>query len=341
MTKNRIAARKAHEQDNQSDDTEIDDEEDEDEDFEVQSSSSGSDDDEDVDYDSPTDEIEESNTRLQEDNGRKWKKNDISSAMMTQLNTDDLSSDDDEEYNGNTIGRVPLHWYDAYDHIGYTLDGNKLVKRKGPDRVDLTIQNADAKGLKTVFDMYNNREVVLSERDLEIIRRIQMGAFAHPEHDDTPDYSDYFSSIKEVMPLSAAPEPKRRFIPSKWETMRVIKILKAIKEGRYKFSSERKQEEGDADSLVLWNEEVDDVIAESKRYKFHLPAPKMPLPGHAESYNPPQEYLLTEEESKRQEELDPSERPLNFEPKAHSCLRHVAGYENFVKERFERCLVNR
>ena len=24
------------------------------------------------------------------------------------------------------------------------------------------------------------------------------------------------------------------------------------------------------------------VLAESKRYQFHLPAPKMPLPGHAE-----------------------------------------------------------
>ena len=31
--------------------------------------------------------------------------------------------------------------------------------------------------------MYNDREVVLSERDVEIIRRIQAGAFAHPEHE--------------------------------------------------------------------------------------------------------------------------------------------------------------
>ena len=29
---------------------------------------------------------------------------------------------------------------------------------------------------------------------------------------------------------------------------------------------------------------------------YHLPAPKMPMPSHAESYNPPDEYLLTEEE---------------------------------------------
>ena len=90
-----------------------------------------------------------------------------------------------------------------------------------------------------------------------------MGAFAHPEHNDTPEYSDYASSIKEVMPLSAAPEPKRRFIPSKWEMMRVMKILKAIKEGKYTFSTDKKAAEGGESSsennLMIWNEEADEV----------------------------------------------------------------------------------
>jgi ribosome biogenesis protein ERB1 len=45
------------------------------------------------------------------------------------LHTDDLSSDD-EEADGNTIGRVPLHWYDAFDHIGYDISGQKLLKRQ-------------------------------------------------------------------------------------------------------------------------------------------------------------------------------------------------------------------
>lgn len=37
------------------------------------------------------------------------------------------------------------------------------------------------------------------------------------------------------------------------------------------------------------------------RGPMHIPAPKMPLPGHAESYRPPKEYLLTEEEQKQWE----------------------------------------
>jgi ribosome biogenesis protein ERB1 len=116
------------------------------------------------------------------------------------LNIDDLSSDDEEvAENGNTIGRVPLHWYDAFDHIGYDITGQKMEKRKGGDRIDAALANRDdpAAG-RTVYDMYNDRQVVLSEREMEIIRRVQAGAFAHPEYDDTPDYVDYESSILEV-----------------------------------------------------------------------------------------------------------------------------------------------
>lgn len=255
------------------------------------------------------------------------------------LNTDDLSSDD-EDGDRNTVGRIPLHWYDAYDHIGYDITGTKIMKRKGGDRIDAAIANADdPASRRTVYDMYNDREVVLSERDLEIIRRMQAGAFAHPEHNDTPDYVDYFSGIKEIMPISAAPEPKRRFIPSKWELMNVMKIVKAIKEGRYVSLKDREAaKQKQTSNYQIWQEDADEVLAESRKYRYHLPAPKIPLPGHAESYNPPEEYLLTEEEKAAMEEQDPSERQYNFIPKKHSCLRHVAGYENFVKERYERCL---
>jgi ribosome biogenesis protein ERB1 len=258
------------------------------------------------------------------------------------MHYDDLSSDDEDAGdNPNTIGRVPLHWYDAFDHVGYDVGGSKVVKRKGTDRIDqLLAHRDDPEARRTIYDMYNDRDIVLTEREMEIIRRVQAGAFAHPEFDDTPDYVDYYSSVKELMPLSAAPEPKRRFVPSKWEMMKVMKIVKAIKEGRYKEGDKS----GDAKDkkkppvYLIWNDEEDDVIAESKRHQFHLPAPKLPLPGHAESYNPPREYLLTDKEKEDLNELDPKDRPYNFEPKAHDCLRHVAGYENFLKERFERCL---
>jgi hypothetical protein len=44
----------------------------------------------------------------------------------------------------------------------------------------------------------------------------------------------------------------------------------------------------------LWAQE--DPNAVLGRHKMHVPAPKLALPGHEESYNPPPEYLPSEEE---------------------------------------------
>lgn len=43
----------------------------------------------------------------------------------------------------------------------------------------------------------------------------------------------------------------------------------------------------------LWASEDSSILA---KHRMHLPAPKIPLPGHQESYNPPPEYLFTDEE---------------------------------------------
>lgn len=62
--------------------------------------------------------------------------------------------------------------------------------------------------------------MTLTDRELEVIRRIQAGAFPHPEFQAYPDYVDYFTHEKEVMPLEGGDEPKRRFIPSKVSDVR-------------------------------------------------------------------------------------------------------------------------
>ena len=69
-----------------------------------------------------------------------------------------------------------------------------------------------------------------------------------------------------------------------------------------------------------------------------LPPPKPAPPGHAESYNPPEEYLFNEDERKEWEDADEEERELNFLPQKYAALRKVPAYQNFVKERFERAL---
>ncbi len=52
-----------------------------------------------------------------------------------------------------------------------------------------------------------------------------MGSFPKQDYDPYEPTVEWFTSKPEVMPLNAIPEPKRRFIPSKWEAKRVRYIL--------------------------------------------------------------------------------------------------------------------
>lgn len=69
-----------------------------------------------------------------------------------------------------------------------------------------------------------------------------------------------------------------------------------------------------------------------------ITAPKRDLPGHGESFNPPDEYLFDEDEKKEYEEAEEGERKQNFIPHQFDALRKVPLYENLIKEHFERCL---
>ncbi|RLN97770.1 hypothetical protein BBJ28_00021019 [Nothophytophthora sp. Chile5] len=161
---------------------------------------------------------------------------------------------------------------------------------------------------------------------------MQAGAFAHPEFEAYPDLVDIYSSNKIIHSMANDQEPKSRFLPSKWEKMKVMKIMKGIKEGRIQLD---KEPEKKPDVYQMW---FDDDQAQTHKGPAHVQAPKMPLPGHIESYNPPDEYLFTKEERRAWEEADPEDRETNFMPRKFKSLREVCGYGGFVRERFERCL---
>lgn len=145
---------------------------------------------------------------------------------------------------------------------------------------------------------------------------------------------EYFTNTVEPMPLSAAPEPKRRFVPSKHEQKRIMKIVRGIREGRimpYRPPTEATEESPFYD---IW---ADDAPPKAD-HVMNIPAPKIAPPTHDESYNPPPEYLPTEDEKKEWGDQDPEDREKNYLPRTHKALRLVPGYNGFINERFERCL---
>ncbi len=182
---------------------------------------------------------------------------------------------------------------------------------------------------RTIYDELNDEKIVLTDEELSIINRIRHGKFPHREFDPEEDYTAPMEI--RVERLGNEFESKARFIPSKHEAKIVAKLSHAIRNGWIR--PKKVIEEETEDSFDIW--EGEEIRNKNRDY---LPAPKTILPGHAESYNPPSEYLLTEEERQYQESLDPEDRQYDFIPTKNDNLRTVPAYSNAVSERFNRML---
>ncbi|PWZ02002.1 BOP1NT-domain-containing protein [Testicularia cyperi] len=248
----------------------------------------------------------------------------------------DYDSDSSTEDPENRIGNVPLEWYDDMPHIGYDINGRKVLKPATKDELEKFLDTVDGDGEAwfSAKDKSTGKDVRLTDEELQIIRKLQSAEIPDDAYDPYEDYVDWYTGPDKVMqtPLTSRPEPKSRFVPSKWEHKKVMKIVRAIREGRITPGAPKK--DAKPRYYNIWADSV-----EQERNPWTLmAAPKLPLPGHAESYNPPEEYLFNEEEEKDWREADPEDRKQNYLPAKHGSLRHVPGYDGFVQERFERCL---
>lgn len=257
--------------------------------------------------------------------------------LYDEINPDDNSEYSEADENANTIGNIPLTFYDEYPHIGYDINGKKIMRPAKGEALDSLLDSIEIpKGWTGLTDPSTGKPLELSQDELELLRKVQMNEIPDEGYNPYEPTVEWFSSKQEVMPLSAAPEPKRRFVPSKHEAKRVMKIVKAIREGRilpYKPPSEEDEKDPDLINYDLWADEE-----ENPSRQMHIPPPKLPPPGYEESYHPPPEYLPDKRERKAWEEADPEDREREFLPNDFGSLRKVPGYENFVKEKFERCL---
>ncbi|KAL2042879.1 hypothetical protein N7G274_004639 [Stereocaulon virgatum] len=247
------------------------------------------------------------------------------------------SDDSDAPATTNTIGNIPLSFYDSYPHIGYDINGKKIARPAKGEALDALLDSIEIpKGWTGLTDPATGKPLELSQQELEVLKRIQMNEVPDDGYDPYPDMVEYFTSKTETMPLSAVPEPKRRFVPSKHEAKRVMKIVRAIREGRilpYKPPPEEEEDDLDIKRYDIWANE-----APRPDHPMNIPAPKLPPPGYEESYHPPPEYLPDKDEKKAWEEADEEDKDKDFLPTNHDALRKVPGYTRFIKEKFERCL---
>ena len=275
----------------------------------------------------------------QESSGKSGKKanNKRSASPQPSSSKDEYEVDSsDEEDLRNTIGNVPIEWYDNYPHLGYDVNGKRVYKPVREDQLDYFLKKMDDPTFwRTVKDRMTGQNVVLSDADMDLISRLEKGKIPDPNMDPYPKFEDLYSHEVMIHPLTARPESKKSFIPSLHEKALVGRMVHLIKSGVYAKCWKPKKEDGPR-YYNLWKDDEDHSLV--RRLRSYIPAPKMKLPGHEESYNPPEEYLFTPEEEAEWHNQDPEDRKLNFIPRKYSSLRQVPGYSEFVQERFERCL---
>lgn len=80
---------------------------------------------------------------------------------------------DDEEDIRNTVGNIPMKWYDEQKHIGYDWDAKKIIKPPKRDQLDDFLKRMeDPNFWRTVKDPQTGQDVILSEADIDLIKRI-------------------------------------------------------------------------------------------------------------------------------------------------------------------------
>jgi ribosome biogenesis protein ERB1 len=281
-------------------------------------------------------------------------------SLPTAAAADGSDSSEDERAPRNTVGNVPMAWYKDEGHVGYDLTGQKLVKRAaageragGGDAIDAFLARADSsRAWRTLYDEVNDETYTLSTEEVAMLRRLRSGQLPHTEVDPYAPYVDWADFDGDLgpgdvrHPFSSAPEPKRRFLPSKWEAKAVVKLVRALRRGWIKPTAEREADKAKAAlprlPYLLWDAGEDGGAAgpgdKTGSGLARIAPPKPALPGHEESYNPPLEYVPTEEEKAALlERAEYTGRPV-FVPTAYGALRAVPAYAPLVRERFERCL---
>ncbi|KHG08140.1 Ribosome biogenesis BOP1 [Gossypium arboreum] len=255
-----------------------------------------------------------------------------SESSQSHQAVDESDSSEDEVAPRNTIGDVPLEWYKDEKHIGYDIAGRKITKKERRDKLDSFLASADdSKNWRKIYDEYNDEEVELTKEEIKHIRRLLKGKAPHAEFDPYAPYVDWFKWDDAKHPLSNAPEPKRRFIPSKWESKKVVEYVRAIRKGLIKFDQPKEEPR----FYRLWGD--DSSSADRTKHLAYIPPPKPKLPGHEESYNPSLEYIPTQEEINSYQLMYEEDRP-KFIPKKFTSFRSIPAYENAIKDSFERCL---
>lgn len=97
------------------------------------------------------------------------------------------SDDTDVQEVENTIGDIPLSFYDSYPHIGYDINGKKIMRPATGEALDALLDSIEVpKGWTGLTDPATGKPLNLSQDELELLRRVQMNEIPEEGYDPYP-----------------------------------------------------------------------------------------------------------------------------------------------------------
>ncbi|PRP75644.1 ribosome biogenesis protein bop1-like [Planoprotostelium fungivorum] len=254
---------------------------------------------------------------------------------------DDSSSDEEwGDTTKNRVGQIPMEYYKDYDHIGYNLEGKKIGKpEETKDSIDKFLDMTDNPDYyRTVWDDVNQREVVLSKEDFDIVKMIVKKKTLTPLSSDD-FYLDSVPNKNSIHPVTNIERRKAAFLPNTFEIKKINRILRAMEKGLIKIRTpqeieEDKEEQRRNATYELWGD--DGKLVEDVKRRTILPVNRVRPPMHAESYNPPPEYILNEKELKLRKKWADWHGKRAFIPQKYNSLHEIPSYPLRWKEMHER-----
>jgi len=97
------------------------------------------------------------------------------------------SDDSDAQEATNTIGNIPLSFYDSYPHIGYDINGKKIMRPAKGEALDALLDSIEVpKGWTGLTDPTTGKPLNLSAEELDILKRIQTNELPEDGYDPYP-----------------------------------------------------------------------------------------------------------------------------------------------------------
>lgn len=97
------------------------------------------------------------------------------------------SDDSDAPVKENTIGDIPLSFYDSYPHIGYNINGKRIMRPAKGEALDALLDSIDVpKGWTGLTDPATGKPLQLSQEELEVLKKVQMNELPEDGYDPYP-----------------------------------------------------------------------------------------------------------------------------------------------------------